>query len=161
MQWSRDPHGGFTTNPHPKNPVISGGTYGFEHVNVGDQRRDPNSLMNWMERMIRTRKETPEIGWGDFISIPTRRRDVLILRYTWQDNAVVVIHSFSADPIELRFRSGPKDAKDQADTLLTNVLSSDHSRAEPDGRHCIILEPYGYRWFRVGGLDDLLRRSNT
>ena len=105
MQWSRDPQGGFTTNPHPKNPVITGGTYGYEHINVADQRRDPNSFMNWMERMIRTRKETPEIGWGHFIVIPTRHRDVLILRYTWQDNSVVIIHNFSADPIDLRFRS--------------------------------------------------------
>ena len=27
------------------------------------------------------------------------------------------------------------------------------------GRHCMLLEPYGYRWFRVGGLDYLLKRS--
>src|SRR6185437_12194874 len=48
MQWSRDPQGGFTTNSHPKNPVITGGTYGYEQINVADQRRDPNSFMNWM-----------------------------------------------------------------------------------------------------------------
>jgi maltose alpha-D-glucosyltransferase/alpha-amylase len=28
-----------------------------------------------------------------------------------------------------------------------------------DGRHTLLLEPYGYRWYRVGGLDYLLRRS--
>ena len=26
------------------------------------------------------------------------------------------------------------------------------------GRHTVLLEPYGYRWYRVGGLDYLLRR---
>jgi maltose alpha-D-glucosyltransferase/alpha-amylase len=171
MQWSADPQGGFTTNPHPKNPVITGGTYGFDHINVADQRRDPHSLMSWMERMIRARKETPEIGWGQFIAIPTRHRDVLILRYTWHDNAVVLIHNFSADPIELRFRSsanptgkkraGKRPTEQQPDLFLTNILSNDHSQAEPDGRHCILLEPYGYRWFRVGGQNDLLHRSNT
>jgi maltose alpha-D-glucosyltransferase/alpha-amylase len=164
--------------------VITGGTYGFEHTNVADQRRDPNSFMNWTERMIRTRKETPEIGWGGFIVIPSRRDDVLILRYTWHDNSVVVIHNFSPDPIELRFRSlakTPQNApkapkrtskaanvpaaksqpKPQPDLVLTNIISNDHSVAGPDGRHCILLEPYGYRWFRVGGQDDLLHRSNT
>jgi maltose alpha-D-glucosyltransferase/alpha-amylase len=27
------------------------------------------------------------------------------------------------------------------------------------GRHCMVLDPYGYRWFRVGPLDCLLRRD--
>ena len=66
MQWSTEPHGGFTKSDKPVLPVISDGAYGFEHVNVADQRRDPNSLLNWMERIIRMRKEVPEIGWGDF-----------------------------------------------------------------------------------------------
>ena len=52
--------------------VISGGAYGFEHVNVAEQRRDPDSLLNWTERMIRMRKEVPEIGWGDFALLATR-----------------------------------------------------------------------------------------
>jgi hypothetical protein len=34
-------------------PVISGGPYGFEHVNVATQRRHPDSLLNWTERIIR------------------------------------------------------------------------------------------------------------
>jgi maltose alpha-D-glucosyltransferase/alpha-amylase len=176
MQWSNDPQGGFTTNPHPKNPVITGGTYGYEHINVADQRRDPNSFMNWTERMIRTRKETPEIGWGDFVVIPTRHRDVLILRYTWHDNSVVIIHNFSPDPIELRFLSSAnprtsragkpsspksKSPAPQLDTYLTNIISSDHSSADSTGRHLVLLEPFGYRWFRAGRQDDILHRSTT
>src|SRR4051812_37520353 len=66
MQWSTEPNAGFTKSEKPILPVISDGPYGFQHVNVASQRRDPNSLMNWMERMIRMRKEAPEIGWGDF-----------------------------------------------------------------------------------------------
>src|SRR5438128_8024738 len=31
-------------------------------------------------------------------------------------------------------------------------LAEDHSRADSRGRHHILLEPYGYRWYRVGGL---------
>ena len=42
------------------------GPYGFEHVNAAEQRRDPDSMLNWTERIIRMRKEVPEIGWGDF-----------------------------------------------------------------------------------------------
>src|SRR4051812_1155805 len=31
---------------------------------VAAQRRDPESLMMWMERLIRRRRECPELGWG-------------------------------------------------------------------------------------------------
>ena len=73
MQWSTEPHGGFTKSDKPVVPVISGGPYGFEHINAAEQRRDPNSLLNWTERIIRMRKEVPEIGWGDFEVIDDRR----------------------------------------------------------------------------------------
>ncbi len=137
MQWSNEPQGGFTSNPHPKNPVITGGTYGYEHINVADQRRDPNSFMNWMERMIRTRKETPEIGWGDFIIIPTRHRDVLILRYTWHDNSVVVIHNFSPDPIELRFRSSanPRASRAGKSSARKSQITGATTRHLPHQHH--------------------------
>ena len=73
MQWSTEPHGGFTKSDKPVSPVIDKGPYGYEHVNVAKQRRDPNSLLNWTERIIRMRKEVPEVGWGDF-KVITRAR---------------------------------------------------------------------------------------
>ena len=52
--------------PRPKIPVIADGPYGFPHLNAAVQRRHNGSLLNWTERIIRMRKEVPEIGWGDF-----------------------------------------------------------------------------------------------
>jgi hypothetical protein len=37
MQWSNEPHGGFTKSDRPILPVISGGPYGYEHVNAAIQ----------------------------------------------------------------------------------------------------------------------------
>jgi maltose alpha-D-glucosyltransferase/alpha-amylase len=34
---------------------------------------------------------------------------------------------------------------------LINLLTENHSHADKRGRHKLVLEPYGYRWFRVGG----------
>ena len=45
--------------------------------------------------------------------------------------------------------------------LLVNLLSDNHSQAAEDGKHHLLLEAYGYRWYRVGGLDYLLKRSET
>ncbi len=101
MQWSTEPHAGFTENDRPVLPVISEGPYGFQHVNVADQRRKPDSLLNWMERMIRMRKEVPEIGWGDFTFIGTGKPEVLAMQYTWRNNAVLCIHNLSTEPREI------------------------------------------------------------
>jgi maltose alpha-D-glucosyltransferase/alpha-amylase len=158
MQWSDEPQGGFTKSETPLRPVISGGPYGYEHVNVARQRRDPESLLNWTERVIRMRKELPEIGWGDFEVVEAGRHDVLAIRYDWRENSVLVVHNLGAEACEVHIDPG---ASGSHDSLLVNVLSDDHSRPSENGQHTILLEPYGYRWFRVGGLDYLLRRSEV
>jgi maltose alpha-D-glucosyltransferase/alpha-amylase len=154
MQWSAEPQGGFTKSEKPILPVISGGAYGFEHVNVAQQRRDPDSLMNWMERMIRMRKETPEVGWGEFTILSTRTPEVLSIRYDWRNNSVVVVHNLSAVPREVLLDVDLEDSR-----CLVNLLSRENSDADASGKHQLLLEPYGYRWFRVGGLDYILKRS--
>jgi maltose alpha-D-glucosyltransferase/alpha-amylase len=136
--------------------VVSGGAYGFEHVNVAQQRRDPNSLMNWMERMIRMRKEAPEVGWGKFSILQTGTPEVLAIRYDWRNNSVVVVHNLSAMPREIWL-----DAGVEGSDCLVNLLSQENSRPEGSGKHHLLLEPYGYRWFRVGGLDYILKRSQV
>ena len=158
MQWSTEPNGGFTKSDKPVSPVISKGAYGYPHVNVADQRRDPNSLLNWMERMIRMRKEVPEIGWGDFSFLTTRQPEILAMRYFWKNNAVLFLHNLGSEPREVRFVLNDRADKGCA---LVNLLSNDHSQAEKNDEHCVVLEPYGYRWYRVCGLDYLLKRSTS
>jgi maltose alpha-D-glucosyltransferase / alpha-amylase len=157
MQWSNEPRGGFTKNDRPWLPVISGGPYGFEHINVAIQRRHPDSLLNWTERIIRMRKEVPEVGWGEFAVIHSPDPAVLILRYDWRNNSVLFVHNLDAKPREISFAAGLSD-KEQG-RLLINLLSEDHSRAGAHGKHRLVIEGYGYRWYRVGGLDYLLRRG--
>ena len=158
MQWSGERHGGFTAADTPPLPVIDRGPYGYAHVNVAAQRRDPDSMLNWTERMLRMRKEVPEIGWGEFAALDCGRPDVFALRYSWRNNAVVFVHNLGAEPREVRVTPG---AHGLHDGLLVNLLGEDNSAPDADGTHCILLEPYGYRWFRVGGLDYLLRRTEA
>jgi maltose alpha-D-glucosyltransferase/alpha-amylase len=159
MQWSDEPHGGFTKSDKSILPVISGGPYGFEQINAAIQRRHPESLLNWTERIIRMRKEVPEIGWGDFTVIPSSRPAVLIMRYEWRNNWVLFIHNLEAKPREIRFSVGLTGENAESGRLLINLLSEDHSRADDKDRHRLVIEGYGYRWYRVGGLDYLLRRT--
>jgi len=158
MQWSTEPQGGFTQAAKPILPVISGGVYGYEHVNVAEQRRDPNSLLNWMERLIRMRKEVPEVGWGDFQILRTGTPEVLAIRYDWRNNSVVAVHNLSAVPREVWLDPGLEGPSGER---LINLLSTEHSVADTAGKHCVLLEAYGYRWYRAGGLAYLLNRANS
>jgi maltose alpha-D-glucosyltransferase / alpha-amylase len=103
-----------------------------------------------MERIVRMRKEVPEIGWGDFSFLPSGTPHVLAMRYAWRGNLVPCVHNMSSEPQEVHL-SLPAD--DDGTCTLINLLSEDHSYPEANSMHRIVFEPYGYCWFRVCGLD--------
>ncbi len=148
--------GGFSSAEKTYLPVISEGAYGWEQVNVADQRRDPHSFLNWMERMIRTRQETQEIGWGAFEVVDVGHDAVLCLRYEWRNNVAVFLHNFHPEGVSVRFTLAAPEGEPNR---LVNLLSEDHSQGDAKGRYELTLEPYGYRWFRMGGLDYAYRRT--
>ncbi len=158
MQWSKEPQAGFTRSEKPPSAAISGGEYGFERVNVAQQRRDPNSFLNWTERMIRMRKEVPEIGWGDFSVCRTNARSILALRYAWRGNVVLVVHNLSAAAVDV---SVLLNTAEDAESRLVNLLTEDHEKADRGARFSVKLEGYAYRWYRIGGLQDLMQRKEV
>jgi maltose alpha-D-glucosyltransferase/alpha-amylase len=97
------------------------------------------------------RRETPEISWGDWKILKLRTPSVLAMQYDWNDRSTVAVHNFSDRPRPITLR--PKGA---GKLPLVNLLSHDHSAPDPQGRHHVELEPYGYRWFRVGGIERAL-----
>jgi maltose alpha-D-glucosyltransferase/alpha-amylase len=155
MQWSSDRHGGFSRAKTVVRPAIADRVYGYETVNVAEQRRDPDSLLNWTERVLRARKECPEIGWGEFTVLRTNVPEVLAMRYDWRETALVTLHNFSNRPQTVKLKVGsPRDE------LLVEVFDDRHSRAQNDGAHRIRLDEYGWRWYRVGASDTTLFLSD-
>lgn len=157
MQWSAEPHGGFTKSGKPILPVVKDGPFGYGYVNVADQKRNPDSLLNWTERLIRMRKETPEIGWGDCTALDVGEDGVLVLRYDWRRNSVLTVHNLLSRPAEVCFDAGIGEEGH----LLIDIADGGNSRADRNGRHRLLLDAYAYRWFRLGGLDYLLKREEV
>jgi maltose alpha-D-glucosyltransferase / alpha-amylase len=155
MQWTADHHGGFSRARRPVRPVINDKVYGYKKLNVAAQRRDPQSFLNWTERMIRARKECPEISWGNFVVLRTNIPEVLAMRYDWRDTSLVTLHNFGSAKQKVKVKVGcPRD------NLLMEVFDGRHSKATNDGAHQIDLDGYAWRWFRVGGADNVLDRSD-
>ncbi len=152
MPWSDGPQAGFSSAPQPFRPPACG-VYGYEQVNVEAARRDPNSLLNWTSRMIRLRKECPEIVWGVPTVLAVDSENVLALRYDWRGNALVALHNFADAPCEVRFKVDPPGGERLHDLMREARLEADDA-----GLHTLVLDAYGYRWFRVGDLDYALTR---
>jgi maltose alpha-D-glucosyltransferase / alpha-amylase len=113
---------------------------------VAAQRREPDSLLNWMERLIRRRKESPEFGWGASELIETAEPALFAHRCVWQGSVVVAAHNLSGESVRCTLDLGvPKGEKVEIDDLL------EERRHEPgpDGTLEIELGPYGYLWLGV------------
>jgi maltose alpha-D-glucosyltransferase/alpha-amylase len=154
MQWSDAPQAGFSDHADTVHPLIDRGEFSYKTINVAAQRRDGDSLLNWTARMIRLRKECPEIGYGDWVILETGNHRVLAMRYDWLGNSLVILHNFDNEPQEVEIEPGvPNSDK------LFNLIQEETSHAGGTGRHCLKLKPYGYLWYRVGGLTHLLHRQ--
>ncbi|WP_257828538.1 alpha-amylase family glycosyl hydrolase [Rhizobacter sp. J219] len=103
MQWSAQANAGFSAAPAEalSLPVIDEGEYAFTAVNVERQRHDADSLLNWLERMLRRRKECPAFGFGDCVFIDTSHREVLAHRCVHDGIAAIAVHNFSGKRIRL------------------------------------------------------------
>lgn len=121
---------------------------------MAEQRRDPHSLLNVTERMIRTRRECPEISWGQFTLVTTNTPEVLVLRYDWRNTSLLTFHNFAGRRRKVRLQVETPNGK-----RLVDAFDGCHSHANASGSHEIVLEGYGYRWFRIGAADNALDRT--
>jgi len=141
MQWSAERHAGFTTAREPCRPLVEEGRFGFREVNVTRQRRDPESLLNWMERLVRRRRECPELGWGEWTLLDAGDPALFAQRSDWDESTIVAVHSFAGR------NSSARLALSEDGTLMDLFQDED---CELDGGEALIeLPPYGARWFRL------------
>jgi trehalose synthase len=159
MQWTEGPNAGFSdAAPDDLVRPIVEGEFGPLAVNVADQERDRDSLLNWMVHLARRRRETPEFGWGTWTTIDAGDDAVLCHRVDWDGRSVLAVHNLSPAPRELEFDVDGGDRGDDAGEgnagergfEVHDLLEGD-GRARPvdDGRLAMTLEGYGYRWFRL------------
>jgi maltose alpha-D-glucosyltransferase/alpha-amylase len=136
MQWSPERHRGFTTAERPVRPPAPDGG------DVATQRRDPDSLLSWMERLIRRRRECPELGWGECTLLETGEPAVLAHRADWDGSTIVALHSFGAEPVTVRVEVGDVEA-------AVDLFGAEDLRPDGDGAIAVELGRYGHRWFRL------------
>ena len=145
MQWTPELNAGFTTADSAFRKVIANGTYGYPHINVADQYRDPNSLLNWMSKIIRLRKSCPEIGLGDYTVLDANSPHVLAIQYDYHGKSLLILHNFSKQPVQARLKT--KQWK-----VLYDLMTETGDAIPSNGTLTVDLAGYGYQWYRADAL---------
>lgn len=147
MQWSGGKGAGFSGVDRGEmiRPIVNKGMFSYKKVNVANQQRDADSLLSITERMIRIRKENPAIGWGRWSIVETGHAEVLAHRCDWKGQTFVAVHNFSKRGLEVDL-----DMVEDAGAKINEVLSDADYNPPQKPTSTILVEGYGYRWFRVG-----------
>ena len=95
-----------------------------------------------MERLVRRRRECPELGWGTPALLDAGHPAVLAHRADWDGSSVLAVHSFADERLEVQL--AVEDEVEQA----VDQFGSGHL-APADGTLRVALDPYGYKWFRL------------
>jgi glycosidase len=153
MQWTSGKNGGFSRAAKSRlaAPVVEDG-FSPEHVNVADQRQDPDSLLHFIRLLIRTYRNSVEIGWGDFAVLPQPNAAVLVHSVTGAQGRMIAMHNFGQEPAIVPVTVPDADAS----TRLIDLLEPDDVVLSDNGAAELALPAYGFRWLRVA--DDATKR---
>jgi trehalose synthase len=115
----------------------------MEWDRVAEQRRDPESLLVWMEKLIRIRRETPEFGWGTVTLLETDAPSIFAHRCEWQDSTVIAVHNL-----------GDANAKASLDLGkgirgITDLIEARDHALSKKGKLDVELGAYGYLWLKL------------
>jgi maltose alpha-D-glucosyltransferase / alpha-amylase len=154
MQWTAGENAGFSKSKKLIHPIVSTGPYSYEHINVDMQRRNPQSLLNWMTSMIRLRQECVEIGWGEWQLLETNEPSILAMHYHFEGSSLIILHNFDEKAHEAILKLQKAEAM-----KLIDLMALEESIADEKGQHRICLDAYGYRWFRTGDLSHLFTKK--
>jgi maltose alpha-D-glucosyltransferase / alpha-amylase len=147
MQWSPDRNAGFSTaNPQRLYlPPIIDPTYHYETLNVEAQRANPNSLLQWMRRLIAQRKRHRVLSRGDITFVePENPRVLAFLRTLPGETPVLVVANLSrlAQAVELDLRA-------HRNLVPVEIFGQTAFAPIGDLPYYLTLAGYGIFWFTL------------
>ncbi len=95
VQWSDAEYGGFTTGTPwmPVNP-------NYREINVEAQRKDPDSVLHYYQKLIALRKRHPVIVYGTYKLMLADSEELFVYIREYQKTALLVVCSFTEKPVK-------------------------------------------------------------
>ena len=144
MQWTGDRNAGFSgADPAALySPVIVDPVYGYQAVNVEAQERIPGSLLHWMRRIIRVRREYPAFGRGTLEFLHPENRHVLAYLREHEGVAILCVANLSrfAQYVEL-------DLGRFTGRVPVEMIGRVRFPAIGELPYLLTFAPHGFYWF--------------
>jgi len=145
MQWDDTANGGFSSAAPEKlySPVIASPEFSPAKVNVADQTADPDSLLNFVRRLIRLVKEHMAFGEGGFSWVKANNDAIAAYTRIYEQDRILVVQNLAQTPktayIELhQYKNGE----------MSDLLSGQKLTVNPDGNLIFTLQPYQFFWLQ-------------
>ncbi|MBX3444121.1 MAG: maltose alpha-D-glucosyltransferase [Planctomyces sp.] len=146
MQWTGDRNAGFSTADPSRlyQPVITDPIYHYQAINVEAALRSPTSLLNWIKRMIRLRKQHPVFARGSLEFIDGGNERVISYLRTYGEETVLCVNNLSrfAQPVQLDLS---KFVGATPIELMGNTPFPPIERPQ----YFLSLGPHGFYWFKL------------
>lgn len=141
MQWNSKENAGFTTGI-PWMRVNSN----YKEINVENQERDKNSILNYYRRLITLRKENPVFIYGDFKEINREHKEVYAYERSLDGEKILVVCNFFRNEVHYSIEKS-------TDILKANLLLSNYIEVESVDdiivNQAFSLRPYEARIYKL------------
>lgn len=123
MQWSNEENAGFTTGT----PWLAVNP-NYPEINVQRSLEDPNSILNYVKRLLALRRRTEPLVYGEYVPIETNVSTLYIFERASADVRIRVSLNFANTPTTL-----PTEvASEPGRLLLTNYSVAQHEATSGD-----------------------------
>jgi alpha-glucosidase len=136
MQWNNSDNGGFTTGTPWIN--VNGN---HKYINVEEQLKDEDSILNFYKKMIKLRKENKTLIYGKYELILKDDDNIYAYTRTLKDEKYIIITNISEENIKFNYR---EEALKYENLLLSNYKVNNHENISE-----FILKPYEARLYKL------------
>lgn len=136
MQWNNTDNGGFTTGtPWIK---VNGN---HKSINVEEQLKDEDSILNFYKEMIRIRKENKALIYGKYELILEENDNIYAYTRTLKNKKYIIVTNISEENVKFNYR---KETLKYENLLLSNYKVNFHNNISE-----FTLKPYEARLYKL------------
>jgi maltose alpha-D-glucosyltransferase/alpha-amylase len=118
--------------------------FGYQSVNVEAQEQTRSSLLNWMRRHIKIRKQYPVFGRGTITFLGAENRAILAYVRQWENQTLLVVNNLSQypQPVEL-------DLKAYLGRVPVELQGNHHFPVITEAPYFLSLGGHDFYWFML------------
>jgi maltose alpha-D-glucosyltransferase / alpha-amylase len=145
MQWDDLKNAGFSKTQQKNliHSVVDSGEYDYSKVNVRLQLKDPDSFLNWMERLISTRKHNPILSYGSADLLKNNQDSVFSFFTRWENETIILLHNLKNKKVKVKVNTSGHTFEN-----VSEILCNQSYEEVSDLTKEIEISEYGYRWFK-------------